>query len=134
MKGKLVVLLRIGACTALACWLCIKLVPIPAALGEPPGQSLVVTDRIGLSLRETRSGRSFSRPAKLEDIPPRVVHAMLAAEDKRFFDHGGVDWLAVGRSVRDAVRHRRIVSGASTISQQLIKIEEPRPRDWKTKI
>jgi penicillin-binding protein 1C len=134
MRRKLVITLRCGTLLAVFAWLGLKLVPIPVALSEPPSQSLEITDRHGVSLRETRVGPAFSRPVKLDDVPKRVIHAMLAAEDKRFFEHSGVDWLAVGRSARDAIRHRRIVSGASTISQQLIKIAEPRPRTWRTKI
>jgi penicillin-binding protein 1C len=134
MKRRLVALFRIGAVGVIAAWLGIKLVPIPRALTESSSQSLELTDRNGISLRETRRGNAFSRRVRLHDLPPRVVHAVLAAEDKRFFDHSGVDWLAVSRSVRDGVQHRRVVSGASTITQQLVKIAEPRPRNWRTKI
>jgi penicillin-binding protein 1C len=134
MKRRLLALLRTGAIAVIAAWFGIKLVPIPRALTEPSPQSLELTDRNGVSLRETRRGNAFSRSVRVQDLRPRVVHALLAAEDKRFFDHGGVDWLAVCRSVRDGVQHRRVVSGASTITQQLVKIAVPRPRNWRTKI
>jgi penicillin-binding protein 1C len=134
MKRRLIVALRLGVIAVIAGWLGLKLVPIPPSLSEPPPQSLELTDRNGVSLRETRQGSAFARSIKLEDLPPRIIYAMLAAEDKRFFDHSGVDWLAVSRSTRDAIRHRRVVSGASTITQQLVKVAEPRPRNWRTKI
>jgi penicillin-binding protein 1C len=134
MKRRLLWLLRFAALVVVAGWLGLKLVPIPRALNEPPLQSLELVDRNGISLRESRRGTAFARSVDLGNLPPRVVHAVLAAEDKRFFEHGGVDWLAVCRSARDGMRHRRVVSGASTITQQLVKIAEPRPRNWRTKI
>lgn len=115
-------------------WLGLKLVPIPAALQKPRPASLQLTDRRGQLLRETRTGDAFSRPRSLSEFPAKLVCAVLAAEDKRFPDHGGVDWLAVSRAVRDGVSHRRVVSGASTITQQLVKIAEPRPRTFRTKV
>jgi penicillin-binding protein 1C len=133
LKRRLIAALRFAAFAAIAGWLGLKLVPIPQALTDSPAQSLELTDRHGVPLRETRRGEAFSRKVSLNDLPPRVVHAMLAAEDKRFFEHHGVDWLAVSRSIRDAIEHRRVMSGASTITQQLVKIAEPRPRNLRTK-
>ncbi len=125
-----------GATLALvaAGWLGLKLVPLPPGLERPPAGSTEFVGRDGRTLRETRSGNSFTRRVTFDELPPRLVHAMLAAEDKRFFDHGGVDWLAIGRAARDGIVHRRIVSGASTISQQLVKVAAPRPRTWRTKV
>lgn len=122
----------LGLCVG--AWLGLKLVPIPAALERPAAGSTEFVDRAGRTLRETRTGEHFARSVTFEEIPPRLVHAMLAAEDKRFFDHRGVDWLAIVRAARDGVMHQRIVSGASTITQQLVKVAEPRPRTWRTKI
>src|SRR5436190_15901099 len=107
----------VGACAlALGGWLGLRLIPIPAALEQPPGGSLQLLDRNGAPLRETRTGDGFARPVQLAEVPEKVVHAMLAAEDKRFFEHSGVDWLAVGRAARDCLAKRRVVSGASTIT------------------
>src|SRR5438045_2991481 len=66
-------------------WLGLKLVPMPAALMKPAVQSREFTDRHGVTLREVRVDERFAREVTLDEIPPRVVHAMLAAEDKRFF-------------------------------------------------
>ena len=123
-----------AALLAVAAWLGIKLIPIPEALMRPPTPSVEFTDRHGATLRETRTGDRFAKPVPLDEIPPRLVHAMLAAEDKRFFEHHGVDWLASMRAAWDLVRHRRITSGASTITQQLVKVAHPRPRTVPTKI
>jgi penicillin-binding protein 1C len=114
-------------------WLGLKLVPLPPALLQPAVQSREFTDRHGVTLREVRVAERFTREITLEEIPPRVVHAMLAAEDKRFFQHGGVDVLAIARAAWNNATHRRVTSGASTITQQLVKISDPRPRTLSTK-
>ena len=53
--------------------------------------------------------------------PSYVRYALVAAEDRRFFDHKGVDPVGMGRIVLGAIQHRRIVGGGSTISMQLAK-------------
>jgi penicillin-binding protein 1C len=115
-------------------WLGLKIVPLPPALLRPPVQSIALVDRSGIILRDTRVEERFSRELALADVPPHVVHAILAAEDKRFFSHHGVDWLATGRALAEVLRHGRLTSGASTITQQLIKIAAPRPRSLRTKL
>lgn len=56
-----------------------------------------------------------------EQLPPHLLEAVVAAEDKNFFQHDGVDWLAVARAVVvDSVRGR-FVQGASTLTQQLAR-------------
>jgi len=60
----------------------------------------------------------------VQDVPDRVIHAFLSAEDKNFFKHPGIDATGVARAIRDNVMHmgsnRRLV-GASTITQQVAK-------------
>ena len=115
--------------------LSLHLIPLPAALRTPPPASLELADRHGRTLREIpHDDRRFAHPTRLEQIPEALIHATLAAEDKRFFHHSGVDSLATLRAAWSLVRHRRIFTGGSTISQQLIKIAEPRPRTFATKI
>ena len=123
------------ACAAVpAAWLGLQLVPLPPALLQPAAQSRELTDRHGVTLREVRVDDRFAREIGFAEIPPQLRHAMLAAEDKRFFQHHGVDLLATGRALWGNVTHRRITSGASTITQQLVKISDPRPRTVRTKL
>ena len=75
----------------------------------------------------SREGRNLALPRD-EPLPPRVVQAFLAAEDRRFETHPGVDVLAVARAVRDNLRAGRVVSGASTLTQQLARQLVPRKR------
>ena len=65
-------------------------------------------------------GGEKREPITLDNVPPHVVHAVLAAEDASFYDHGGIDPTAVVRAV---VRTSRgDTQGGSTITQQLAKI------------
>jgi penicillin-binding protein 1C len=112
----------------------LRLVPIPPALLRPPIQSVALLDRNGIPLRESRVAERFSHELTLEEVPPHVIAAILAAEDKRFYSHHGLDWLATGRAVVAGLTHGRIVSGASTITQQLVKISARRPRTWRAKL
>lgn len=118
----------------LAAWIALHFVPIPAALLQPPVQSIALVDRNGIPLRETRVEERFSRELTRSQIPPHVIAAVLAAEDKRFFTHHGIDWFATGRAFVDGIRRGHFGSGASTITQQLVKIAERRPRTFRTKI
>ncbi|MDR3721194.1 MAG: penicillin-binding protein 1C [Candidatus Acidoferrales bacterium] len=115
-------------------WVGLKFVTLPPALFGVSAQSIELTDRHGVPLREARAGERFARAVLLRDVPPNLVHAMLAAEDKRFFEHRGVDVVALARAVIGNLRHGHVTSGASTITQQLVKISDPRPRTLGTKI
>lgn len=103
------------------------LLPLPEALLKPPPASTLYLARDGTPLRHllNEDGTRSAPPVKYAEIPPALVHALLAAEDKRFFSHGGIDLLAVLRAGWDNGRSGKIVSGASTIHQQLIKNTTP---------
>ncbi len=114
---------------------------LPFAFELPPGLALrpvaspVLLDRHGEPIRHLTS-EDFTRaaPVKLSQIPPRLLDCTLAAEDKRFFSHHGIDIFATLRSATDFLRNRRVVSGASTITQQLAKISAPpAPRNLASK-
>ena len=118
-----------------AAWLALPLVPLPRALftGQVPGVEFV--DRTGQPLRVVRpDGSPFRRPVAYGEIPQSLIQATLAAEDRRFWRHPGVDWRATARAAWQLVLHRHVVSGGSTITQQLIKLAEPRPRNLRTKL
>lgn len=61
-------------------------------------------------------------PLKLSQIPKFVQNAVLAAEDKRFYQHSGVDTISMVRIVLLAAEHRKIAQGGSTITMQLVKL------------
>jgi penicillin-binding protein 1A len=60
-------------------------------------------------------------PVKFADVPKMVKESFLAAEDARFYQHRGVDFWAILRSVWANISHQKIVQGGSTITQQLVK-------------
>ena len=62
----------------------------------------------------------------LKKIPPELVDAFIAAEDKNFYRHIGVDFLSIMRAAEQNRKARRIVSGASTITMQLVRMIYPR--------
>ena len=56
-----------------------------------------------------------------KDIPPVLVHAITSIEDRRFFDHHGVDIFGIGRALIRNAGDERIGQGGSTITQQLVR-------------
>ena len=60
-------------------------------------------------------------PVTWDQIPPVVVHAVLAAEDDRFFQHPGVDWQGIVRAVLVAATTMQASQGGSTLTQQLVR-------------
>lgn len=67
-------------------------------------------------------GPATREPLKLTDIPPQLTEAFIAAEDRRFYSHGGVDYQAIARAVRANLSAGEVVEGGSTITQQLARI------------
>ncbi|HEY1123221.1 MAG TPA: penicillin-binding protein 1C [Haloferula sp.] len=110
-------------------------IPLPPGLIEAPA-SPVLLDRNGKPLHHlVLPDFTRSAPVSLEEVPTDLIASTIAAEDKRFRQHGGVDLIATVRATKDAVLHRRAVSGASTITQQLIKLSSPpAKRDLRTKL
>jgi penicillin-binding protein 1C len=110
-------------------------VPLPPALFTEQVPSWEFLDRAGRTLRTVRpDNQPFRRVVEYGEIPQPLIQATLAAEDRRFWKHPGVDWRATLRAAWQAACHRHIVSGGSTITQQLIKLAEPRPRTLRTKL
>jgi len=109
--------------------------PLPPGLVEKATGSPVLADRNGQPIRHlTFNDFTRSSPVVLDEIPRPLIDCTLAAEDKRFYQHYGIDVLATVRSVWDLARHRQVVSGASTITQQLAKISSPpAPRNLASK-
>lgn len=105
--------------------------PLPAGLLDQDGAlSLRVLDREGELLREfpsRRSSRSIALPRDAP-VPPVLRDAFIASEDRRFEWHPGVDPLALLRAAASNVRAGRVVSGASTLTQQLARLLVPRRR------
>ena len=99
----------------------------PAPLGRHLEYSHIVLGRDGHLLRAyaTPQGR-WRLPATVEDVDPRFLKLLFAYEDKRFYEHDGVDPLAMLRAVFQLVTQGHIVSGGSTLTMQVARLLEPR--------
>lgn len=58
---------------------------------------------------------------KLEELPQMYINAVISVEDHRFYQHGGIDIIAIGRAVINDIKAMSFVEGGSTITQQLAK-------------
>ena len=67
-------------------------------------------------------------------IPERLQKMFVASEDKRFFEHGGTDWRARASAVVQNVRAGKVVRGASTLTEQVVRMIFPRPRTYLSKL
>ena len=89
---------------------------------DPPElQSAVLVAEDGQELAVlSQEGQRFIVP--LDEVNPVVVDALLSAEDRRFYEHGGLDPIGIGRAVVSNVRSSG-TQGGSTLTQQLVKNE-----------
>ncbi|MFB2880281.1 transglycosylase domain-containing protein [Floridanema aerugineum] len=67
-------------------------------------------------------GPATREKLQLEQMPPQLVQAFIASEDRRFYQHQGVDWQGVGRAFVSNISAGNVVEGGSTITQQLARI------------
>lgn len=67
---------------------------------------------------------------KLHSVPEFLADTIVISEDKRFFDHSGVDWLARLSAIKQNILAFKVVRGASTISEQVVRMIHPRPRTF----
>jgi penicillin-binding protein 1C len=93
-----------------------------------------VSDRGGVPLAVSyRNPWNRHASLPLHAVPELLVRAFVTAEDKRFFQHSGVDWTARGSALWRRVRHGDRTRGASTITEQIVRMLHPRPRGYAAK-
>lgn len=94
---------------------------------EGAGLSREVVDRNGALLRAFAAPDGRWRLAvDIDHVDPVLIDLLVTYEDRRFWNHHGIDPLAVLRAAGQLVAHGRIVSGGSTITMQLARLIEPR--------
>ena len=111
------------------------LAPIHVADITQEQQAIAFTDRNGLPLGTllTRD-QEHTAVVPLKQVSPQFIHAILAAEDGTFYEHGALDLKAIARAFQEAIHKRRIVSGASTITMQLARMLNPSRRNLLGKV
>ncbi len=107
--------------------------PLPARLSAPPSPVVRWADGAVAHVTLAPDGRQRVRTSP-EDVDPAYLAALLAYEDARFWHHPGVDPIAVARAAVANARAGRVVSGASTLTLQLVRMVEPRPRTLWSKV
>jgi penicillin-binding protein 1A len=82
-----------------------------------PNVTLVAADGTRLASFGDRFGATYG----LQELPPHLPHAVIAVEDRRYYDHGGIDYRGLARAFYVNIRDGRISQGGSTLTQQLAK-------------
>ncbi len=85
-----------------------------------PGRPTILLDDEGKEWARFQLDRRD--PITIDRMPKHLIHAFLAAEDHAFFSHSGISWKGIVRSTLANLYHGKIVQGASTITQQLVKL------------
>lgn len=96
-------------------------------------QVLTILDRHGRKLRFPQKGEKFSY-VSLGKIPSDLQNLFILAEDKNFYHHHGIDSVAFLRAMISNISSGEIISGASTITQQVVRIKEEVPRSFFGKL
>jgi penicillin-binding protein 1A len=94
-------------------------VPLPAEV--PTAQTIVFLDATGRQEIGTLSAQENRRVVRLAKIPQDMRRAVLAAEDRDFYEHGAISWRGLARATAANLLRRRISEGGSTITQQYVK-------------
>ena len=106
-------------------------------LGRLESFSQVIRSEEGsiINLRLTPSGH-WREQASLENVDTKLVDMLVAYEDKRFMSHFGVDPIALLRATYNSISSGRVVSGASTLTMQTVRLMHPelQKRSFMTKI
>lgn len=117
----------LGAAAIIAACVIARLVPYAAPIHAVDlardSQSIEFTDRSGLPLGLVLSrDQEHSASARLARVSPHFLHAIVAAEDGRFYERGPVDARSLARAAWQTIETRHVVSGGSTIPMQLARM------------
>ncbi len=114
-------------------WYALDLPDIDKLSATTRRPSLTLFDRHGETI--ATYGDLYGRPIQAGEMPAPLVQAVLATEDRRFFNHFGIDIIGLGRALWTNLRSGRVVQGGSTITQQIAKNLFLNPeRTYKRKI
>jgi penicillin-binding protein 1C len=110
--------------------------PLPDELLSPVSGTLTLFDDHGHEIAEIASPEARAQmPVPLSEMGEWLPRITVALEDQRFYEHAGIDWRATAAACLRNFRSGRIVSGGSTITQQLVKLaRNRRRRSWLGKL
>jgi monofunctional biosynthetic peptidoglycan transglycosylase len=117
--GRIRRLIRIILLGVAAAWFLASLTLIALRWIDPPFTAVHVQRRVQALISGARYVKRYDF-AGLESISPNLQHAVVAAEDARFYKHHGFDWVEVRNAVEDEIEDGRS-RGASTLTQQLMQ-------------
>lgn len=129
MKKKFVFLLVTKWLFVLSIWLTLLLgtTAIWAFINLPETESIKITRQPSITFldREGRIlasyGDIYGQSIKYEQLPKYLIDAVIVTEDRRFFNHFGIDYKGITRALVENIRAKKVVQGGSTITQQLAK-------------
>lgn len=107
----------------------------PEGIERPPAAGTFLEDRNGVPLAALVAGDDqWHLPLSQDQINPHLFAAIVAVEDSRFYQHAGVDWKSAAGALWQDVRHLGICRGGSTLTMQLQRLRELRPRTVLNKL
>lgn len=107
----------------------LRALPNSLSLDTSEVRKVQILDQSGTPLIVTYQNRwNIHDYTELHEVPDLLRRAFIEAEDKRFYNHGGVDWLARAHALVQNIKSFSNVRGASTISEQVVRMLHTRPR------
>lgn len=103
------------------CYLILTAPDLDTITVSPTESATYIYDQQGNPLRKLTLSTSNRDIVSLDEVPAALQHAVIAIEDERFYEHGGIDLHGIARAFWNGIRSGGFSEGASTITQQLIK-------------
>ena len=126
---------RLGLGLLLLCavlWLADRFAPLPLPKDD---MARVVLAQDGTPLWRFADGNGVWRyPIRIDQVSPYYIEALLGYEDRWFYQHPGINPLAIARAAWQNLRDGQIVSGGSTLSMQVARLLDPHPRSLRGKL
>lgn len=109
--------------------------PYPGGLDRPGPDATRIEDCNGVLLASfAAEDGQWRLPLSADQISPHLMQAVVAVEDSRFYAHHGVDWKSIAAAAWQDVWHLSVRRGASTLTMQLQRLRDPRPRTLPNKL
>ncbi|EIJ41446.1 membrane carboxypeptidase/penicillin-binding protein PbpC [Beggiatoa alba B18LD] len=105
--------------------------PPTLSLANTDVRKVQLLDKNGIPLIITyQNDWNLHNIVPLHKIPKTLQQIFILSEDKRFYEHHGVDWSARWHAIAQNIKSFRIVRGASTMTEQVVRMLHPRPRTF----